>query len=241
MQVYTLAVPEYKWQERTTSVKGEPPCPRGGHVAIALGDQRHLLVYGGGNFNAGAFHSNLALLDTQTWSWTTPSVEVSPSFRCSPCSQILLNKHQRHLLVYGEGDFNAGAFHSNLALLDTQTWSWTTPSVEVSLSINSVSALFQNLSNKHQRHLLVYGGGSFHAGAFHSNLALRDTQTWSWTTPSVEVSLSFVSVFALFSDSLQKIPAPPSGVLGRQLQCGGFPQQPGPAGHPDLVLTHSQR
>ena len=81
LQVYTLSVPDYKWAERTSSVQGEPPTPRGGHTAVALGDERHLLVFGGGNFNAGAYYSGIALLDTHTWRWITPCVEV----RCTVC------------------------------------------------------------------------------------------------------------------------------------------------------------
>ena len=39
-------------------------------------DQRHLLVFGGGNIDNGAFHSGLALLDTATWRWSSPTVEA---------------------------------------------------------------------------------------------------------------------------------------------------------------------
>ena len=42
-------------------------------------DGRHLLVFGGGSVEIGNFHSNIAVLDTQTWRWTTPPIQVVPS------------------------------------------------------------------------------------------------------------------------------------------------------------------
>ena len=49
---------------------------------MALEDGRHLLVFGGGNIDNGAYHSGLALLDTATWRWSTPSVEVCAEGCC---------------------------------------------------------------------------------------------------------------------------------------------------------------
>ena len=75
-QVYSLDVDTFKWSEHTPDVSGDPPSPRDCHSAVALPDGRHILVFGGGDSNAEVFFSSVALLDTQTWRWSSPKLQV---------------------------------------------------------------------------------------------------------------------------------------------------------------------
>ncbi len=75
-QVYSLDVDTFKWSEHTPDVSGDPPSPRDCHSAVALPDGRHILVFGGGDSNAEIFFSSVALLDTQTWRWSSPKLQV---------------------------------------------------------------------------------------------------------------------------------------------------------------------
>ncbi len=52
------------------------PSPRSGHSAVALPDGRHLLLFGGGDLKRDLFHSGCVLLDTHTWRWRTPRIQV---------------------------------------------------------------------------------------------------------------------------------------------------------------------
>ena len=86
-QVYTLNTDAWKWTEHTSEVEGEAPSPRYGHTTLALPDDRHLATFGGCDSRQDMFFSNVALLDTLTWRWSTPKIQVS--FACI-CSALLL-------------------------------------------------------------------------------------------------------------------------------------------------------
>ena len=78
-QVYSLHTASWKWTEHTAEVQGEPPSVQSasGHTASALPDGRHLLVFGGGSVTDNTFTSAVTLLDTHTWRWFAPGLQVS--------------------------------------------------------------------------------------------------------------------------------------------------------------------
>ena len=67
-------------------VRGEPPAPRSGHVACCL-DGNRVLIHGGwdptrGEPSGPVLFDDLAILDTEAWVWSRPSVKGSqPSAR----------------------------------------------------------------------------------------------------------------------------------------------------------------
>ena len=61
------------------------PSPRSGHSAVALPDGRHLLLFGGGDLKRDLFHSGCALLDTHTWRWRSPRIQVGSLERQHLC------------------------------------------------------------------------------------------------------------------------------------------------------------
>ncbi|KAK9816715.1 hypothetical protein WJX72_004117 [[Myrmecia] bisecta] len=103
-EVYSLHVEGWKWTEHTSEVDGEPPCARSGHSAIALPDGRHLLTYGGWAGESEVCYSDVAILDTQTWRWTTPRVEgvARPSGRAGHATALVhLEGGRSVLLLHG--------------------------------------------------------------------------------------------------------------------------------------------
>lgn len=58
-------------------VEGEPPTPRTGHSAAALPGDRHLVVFGGGIPHDDIYYSTVSVLDTYTWTWATPLLQVT--------------------------------------------------------------------------------------------------------------------------------------------------------------------
>ena len=143
----------FKWSEHTPDVSGDPPSPRDCHSAVALPDGRHILVFGGGDSDAEVFFSSLALLDTQTWRWSSPKLQVghrnSASLTCGTShaegavlgatsslklqvgrSQLWLQELSDSCFllesrVYGGRDGDAGGCVSRAALLGTQTYRWS--------------------------------------------------------------------------------------------------------------------
>ncbi|KAL1512035.1 hypothetical protein AB1Y20_005309 [Prymnesium parvum] len=67
-------------------VKGEPPLPRTGHVAVCL-DGLRVLIHGGWDYAADEdegydFRSDVAILDTDEWQWSRPKISgKGPSAR----------------------------------------------------------------------------------------------------------------------------------------------------------------
>ncbi len=76
LQVYSLQLDSWKWTEHTSEVEGDAPAPRSGHAAVALPDGRHLALFGGGDSDKDLFYANVAILDTMTWRWSTPKLQV---------------------------------------------------------------------------------------------------------------------------------------------------------------------
>jgi hypothetical protein len=47
-----------------------------GHAAVPLHDGRTLVLCGGGDADEDRYESDLAVLDTRTWRWTKPAMQV---------------------------------------------------------------------------------------------------------------------------------------------------------------------
>lgn len=75
-QVYSVQVGSWKWTEHTSEVEGDAPTPRSGHTAVALPDGRHLALFGGGDADKDLFYSGVSVLDTATWTWSSPRIQV---------------------------------------------------------------------------------------------------------------------------------------------------------------------
>jgi hypothetical protein len=75
-QVYSVQVGSWKWTEHTSEVEGDAPTPRSGHTAVALPDGRHLVLFGGGDADKDLFYSGVSVLDTATWTWSSPRIQV---------------------------------------------------------------------------------------------------------------------------------------------------------------------
>ena len=81
--MYSLQLDSWKWTEHTSEVEGDHPVPRSGHAAVALPDGRHLALFGGGDADKDLFFANVAILDTLTWRWSTPKLQVGVMSLCA--------------------------------------------------------------------------------------------------------------------------------------------------------------
>ncbi|KAL0051175.1 hypothetical protein WJX82_003103 [Trebouxia sp. C0006] len=116
-EVYTLNTDAWKWTEHTSEVEGEAPSPRYGHTTLALPDDRHLATFGGCDSRQDMFFSNVALLDTLTWRWSTPKIQgmARPSGRSGHSMALAsLPDNKAGLVVFGGASKND--------LLHNDTW-----------------------------------------------------------------------------------------------------------------------
>lgn len=97
IQVYSVTIGSWQWREHTPEVDGDVPTPRSGHTAVALPDGRHLAVFGGGDANRDIFYSSVSILDTVTWRWSTPKIQVR-------LASALKNPHQNVCLYFRIGE-----------------------------------------------------------------------------------------------------------------------------------------
>ena len=96
MQVYSLTIETMQWREHTSFVDGESPSPRSGHTALALPGDRYLLVYGGGLPENDTFYGTLSVLDTHSWTWSTPTLKAgfTPSNMPAYCAMTGSSKSE---------------------------------------------------------------------------------------------------------------------------------------------------
>ena len=99
-QPHVLDLSCMAWHHPTPS--GAPPAPRTGHAAVCL-DGVRVLIHGGwepsatGGEESYALHADLAILNTDTWEWSQPTVVGAP-----PCARV------GHTLVAHRGSAAAG-------------------------------------------------------------------------------------------------------------------------------------
>ncbi|ORX67919.1 hypothetical protein DL89DRAFT_294457 [Linderina pennispora] len=91
------------WTRRTSS--GDAPKKRQAHIAAVVNDTM-IVVHGGTNTNSSAAFGDIAVLDTQTWTWSTPSLG-----------------HMFWMMFGYVSD--AASADKGLYILDTSTWQFT--------------------------------------------------------------------------------------------------------------------
>eukprot|EP00967_Tisochrysis_lutea_P059640 scaffold76032_cov33-Tisochrysis_lutea.AAC.2 len=74
-QPHMLALSTMEWTHPTTT--GDAPAARTGHAAVSL-DGVRVLIYGGWDYTANGvgydFRDDIAILDTDSWTWSRPTV-----------------------------------------------------------------------------------------------------------------------------------------------------------------------
>ena len=88
-QPHLLDLTSMAWHHPEGCVKGTPPAPRTGHQAICL-DGRRVLIHGGweprveqDGTDRYTLHNDMAILDTDTWTWSKPRLSGP-----KPCARV---------------------------------------------------------------------------------------------------------------------------------------------------------
>ncbi|RKP22889.1 hypothetical protein SYNPS1DRAFT_25183 [Syncephalis pseudoplumigaleata] len=106
---------------------GKSPPERREHSAVVSG--KDIIVYGGCNRNYQIFYDDIWVLDTDTWTWTQKEVLNGPPGRYEH-SAIMLGNY----MLIAFGFLSSKRADSNIYLLDTQNWQYTTQFPGLSLS-----------------------------------------------------------------------------------------------------------
>ncbi|KAJ2591485.1 hypothetical protein H4R99_006734 [Coemansia sp. RSA 1722] len=121
--VYVYSTSLRQWSRRTTS--GKTPVSRRDHVATVV-NQTHIVIHGGANFNFSKAFDDVAVLDTDTWTWTTPNVTNAPAARyahsasqAGPYMLITFGNILSDSTTLAKDDYG-------LYILDTSSWQFVT-------------------------------------------------------------------------------------------------------------------
>jgi len=171
------------------SISGVAPSACSGHTATLLPITNNLVVFGGVKNNR--WKNNIAVLDTQCWSWKVPKVSgLIPRAR-SDHTVTLVSRSEKNgnLLVLFGGKDGTKSFNS-VHVLDTthdNNWSWSHPIVSGTSpsprSGHSATLLEDNKT------ILIYGGWDPHdedsqqsknEDTIYGDAYLLDTESWIW-------------------------------------------------------------
>lgn len=124
--LYVLDTHTLAWTRPHTT--GDRPTARSGHTLTAIG--KKLFLFGGGVWNEddGWVHkfNDLYILDTETMHWTKPTCTGTVETSTFPIAFAI----GRYLFIFGGGSKPMHCVTNDLYILDTATFTWSTPSVE---------------------------------------------------------------------------------------------------------------
>ncbi|KAI9594768.1 hypothetical protein BDF19DRAFT_423190 [Syncephalis fuscata] len=105
------------WTSVTTH--GNTPPARREHTAVVSGN--NIIIYGGCDQSYSSFYDDVWVLDTNSWTWTQKNIPNSPPGRYEHTATML----GKYMLI-GFGFLSDSSADSNIYLLDTQDWQYTT-------------------------------------------------------------------------------------------------------------------
>ncbi|OBZ81729.1 Acyl-CoA-binding domain-containing protein 4, partial [Choanephora cucurbitarum] len=119
IHVYDIA--SNTWEEKTATAVGTMPSTRHVHNAVVTSDNK-IIVFGGDNneqIRNKAYLNQVAVLDTNTWQWSLPSIQGIPPSRRSYASGGLVGNNL--VVAFGSG-YNT--YYNDINVLNLNTMSW---------------------------------------------------------------------------------------------------------------------
>ncbi len=125
--IYQLDLDTFEW--RKPKPKGNPPEPRGGHVASLLGKKDKLFIFGGWNFILQ--FNNLFVYDIENETWTDPEVNHEiPKWNLNGCLAPSIPSWKYFIFggscgTFFEGNNRTGSKYSNETFyfdIDYESW-----------------------------------------------------------------------------------------------------------------------
>jgi N-acetylneuraminic acid mutarotase len=154
------------WSELV--VNNEPPSPRCDPAVVAY---KHSIVVYGGSIKDLAFPSDVHVFDTQTLTWSHPTVSGTiPPSRIGSTAVVVRDQ----MYIYGGGEYNREErkytkLYHEMWTLDLKTWEWT--HLEVKGTIPKISDFLNAFVVGN--HIVIGGGWNTNPYAF-------DTVTRTW-------------------------------------------------------------
>ncbi|KAI8076916.1 uncharacterized protein BX664DRAFT_287828 [Halteromyces radiatus] len=143
LQIFDIASKQWTMVNATVAANNILPSPRAHHSAVLI-NGTHILMFGGNNNAVGRLRASINsvyMLDTTTWTWTSPDISgILPSRRAYAVAEILDDRHLTvafgkriniYIYVYSADDHfilaigGAGSIlYNDINALDTFTDSW---------------------------------------------------------------------------------------------------------------------
>ncbi|KAJ2719945.1 hypothetical protein GGI07_004910 [Coemansia sp. Benny D115] len=119
--IYVYNAPQRQWARRVAT--GKIPASRRNHVATVVNGTL-IVVHGGANQNLTKAMADVAVLDTDTWSWSAPSIPDAPAARYA---HTACQAGPYMLLAFGRTNSSSSevvAGDPGLYILDTSIWQY---------------------------------------------------------------------------------------------------------------------
>jgi dynein heavy chain len=131
--IYELDLDTFEW--RKPKPKGNPPEPRGGHVATLMAQKPKMMVFGGWNFNLQ--FNNIFIYDLENESWEDPEIthEIS-KWNVNGCLAPSIPSWKYFIFGGSSGSFFEGSnrtgskYNNDTWFLDVDYMSWAPVKME---------------------------------------------------------------------------------------------------------------
>ncbi|KAJ2777892.1 hypothetical protein GGI15_004361 [Coemansia interrupta] len=121
--VYVYTASQRQWSRRTAT--GSIPTARQYHVATVV-NSTLIVIHGGANLNLTTAMKDVAVLDTETWTWSAPQISNSPEARFAHSAS---QAGPYMMIAFGRTVSLPSSIASDdygLYILDTTSWSFVT-------------------------------------------------------------------------------------------------------------------
>ncbi|CAI2162630.1 2845_t:CDS:1 [Funneliformis geosporum] len=125
-EIYAFDLEKGTWEKNIG--KGQIPVSRGQHSAVV--SNRKIIIYGGSDITNTVLYGDVAVLDTRTWTWTSPVTTNSPPNRRDHTATLVGAN-----MIVAFGRIGADA-ESNIYILNVLSWNWLIDYVPMDLPLD---------------------------------------------------------------------------------------------------------
>ncbi|RIA98480.1 hypothetical protein C1645_731695 [Glomus cerebriforme] len=141
--IYVFDLNENSWDVKTST--GEIPTSRSEHSAVVA--NKKIIIYGGTDSTRNILYGDVAILDTNTWIWSSQDTTNPPSNRRGHTATLV---GANMIVAFGTTDIS---IESNIYILNILNWSWITQYIPMELPIDDGTyTTMSNITNPNINH-----------------------------------------------------------------------------------------
>ncbi|CAG8437026.1 6247_t:CDS:1 [Funneliformis caledonium] len=126
-EIYAFDLEKGIWEKNIAT--GQIPASRGQHSAVVA--NKKIIIYGGSDITNTNLYGDVAVLDTTTWTWTSPVTTNTPSNRRGHTATLV---GANMIVAFGKTGADAD---SNVYILNILSWDWLIDYVPMDLPLDN--------------------------------------------------------------------------------------------------------